>query len=181
MLSIEHSDKKIGNSYLELVGLVNSSNLSTKFFVREAVDDYFFRNLSYKALKARLDAFNDLNFYTSFKFAKISVLTEDRIDELYTEFRLRTNFFRKFKSFFNITTVLLNYYSKDNSKVEFAVKKSLIALWNRSKTLSEELRFLVPDNKSDGSLPVKKQFVQICCVYNLLTQFIKEMVGHGKF
>lgn len=90
MLSIERSDKKIGSSYQELIGLVEGSEISTKYFVREVLDDYFFRNLSFKALKARLDAFQDLNFFTSFKFTEITVLTEERIDTLYDDIRSRS-------------------------------------------------------------------------------------------
>ena len=180
MLSIERSDKKIGISYQKIIGLVENSEIATKHLVREVLDDYFFRNLSFKALKSRLDAFHDLNFYASFKFAEITVLTEGKIDALYADVRLRTNFFRKFASFFNVTIVLLNHYSRANSKVEPAVKKSLTALRNRSNFLSKELRTIVIDEENDKTLVVKKQFVKICCVFNLLSKFIKELVEHSK-
>ena len=85
MISIERSDKKIGSLYQGVFGLVEGSGISTKNLVRDALDDYFFRNLSFKALKARLDAFHDLNFYSSFKFTEISALTLERIDHLYAD------------------------------------------------------------------------------------------------
>jgi len=176
MLSIERSDKEIGIAYQELIKLVKNSDISTKHFVREVVDDYFFRNLSFKALKSRLDAFHDLNFYSSFKFTEITVLTAKRIDNLYSNIKLRTNFFRKFASFFNVTTVLLNHYSKDTFKIGPSVKKSLITLRNRIKILSQELRVIEISDKNDKSLLVKKQFVKICCVFNALSKFIKELI-----
>ena len=180
MLSVERSNKEIGNSYQELINLVEFSEISTKHFVKEVLDDYFFRNLSFKALKARLDAFHDLNFYASFKFAEITILTEERIDALYNNIRSRTYFFRKFTSFFNVTIVLLNHYSRANSEIEPAVKKSLTTLQIRSKVLSKELEAIVIDEKSDKQLFVKKQFVKICCVFNVLSKFIKELVEHSK-
>ncbi len=176
MLSIERSDKEIGIAYQELIELVKNSDISTKHFVREVVDDYFFRNLSFKALKSRLDAFHDLNFYSSFKFTEITVLTAKRIDNLYSNIKLRTNFFRKFASFFNMTTVLLNHYSKDTFKIGLSVKKSLTTLRNRIKILSQELRVIEISDKNDKSLLVKKQFVKICCVFNALSKFIKELI-----
>ena len=176
MLSIERSDKEIGIAYQELIELVKNSDISTKHFVREVVDDYFFRNLSFKTLKSRLDAFHDLNFYSSFKFTEITVLTAKRIDNLYSNIKLRTNFFRKFASFFNMTTVLLNHYSKDTFKIGLSVKKSLTTLRNRIKILSQELRVIEISDKNDKSLLVKKQFVKICCVFNALSKFIKELI-----
>ena len=176
MLSIERSDKEIGIAYQELIELVKNSDISTKHFLREVVDDYFFRNLSFKALKSRLDAFHDLNFYSSFKFTEITVLTAKRIDNLYSNIKLRTNFFRKFASFFNVTTVLLNHYSKDTFKIGPSVKKSLITLRNRIKILSQEFRVIEISDKNDKSLLVKKQFVKICCVFNALSKFIKELI-----
>ena len=180
MLSIERSDRRIGNSYQELIGLVEGSEISTKNFVREVLDDYFFRNLSFKALKTRLDAFHDLNFYASFKFTEIMALTPERIDNLYSNIRSRTRFFRKFTSFFNVALVLLTHYSRDNSKIEPIVKKSLTTLRERSKALSGELRSVVLSEKRDRKLLVKKQFVQICCIFNLLSKFITELIELSK-
>ena len=179
MLSIERSDKKIGKSYQEIIGLVEESNFSTKYFVREALDDYFFRNLSFKTLKARLDAYHDLNFHASFKFTEVTVLTPERIDVIYENIRARTAFFRKFASYFNVATVVLTYYSKDRSNLKIGVKKSLITLWSRIKGLSVELGNITLDDKEDRALRIKKQFVQICCVFNELSKFIKEVIEFG--
>jgi len=176
MLSIERSDKRIGNSYQEVIGLVESSAISTKKFVREVVDDYFFRNISFKALKARLDAFHDLNFYANFKFTEVTTLTDERIDALYSNIRERSIFFRKFASYFNVTMVLLTYYSQTNSKIGITVKKTLTTLWDGSKALSEELQFVVLSDKRDRTLTIKQQFVKICCIFNLLSKFIKELI-----
>lgn len=181
ILSIERSDRKIGSSYQELVELIHTSDISTKMFVREVVDDYFFRNLSYKALKTRLDAFHDLNFHAQFKFAGKFILTKEKIDEFYKDFRLRTNFFRKFKSFFNATTVLLNYYSRATSKIDSSTEKCLIALRNRCETLTKELKSIVIEENKDKKLLVKRQFVKICCVFNVLSKFVLEVVEHPKF
>ena len=180
MLSIERSDSRIGKSYQEVIGLIEGSAISTKNFVREVVDDFFFRNLSFKALKARLDAFHDLNFYASFKFTDITVLTGERIDALYSNIKSRTRFFRKFASYFNVTMVLLTYYSLTNSTIEPIFKKNLATLWEGSKVLSEELRLVVLGDKKDRTLMIKKQFVQICCIFNLLSKFIKELIKLSK-
>jgi hypothetical protein len=76
--------------------------------------------------------------------------------------------------------VLLTHYSRDNSKIESNVKKSLTTLWERSKILSGELRCVELGEKSDRLLLVKKQFVQICCIFNLLSKFIKEWIELSK-
>ena len=176
MLSIERSDRRIGKAYQEVIELVESSEISTKYFVRESLDDYFFRNLSFKTLKARLDAYHDLNFYASFKFTEITALTCERIDALYSNIRERTMFFRKFASYFNVATVLLTYYSRESSKIGLTVRKSLTTLRNGSKALSKEIQHIILNDKEDRTLKVKKQFVQICCVFNLLSKFIKELI-----
>ena len=181
LLSIERSNKKIGKFYQDLIELVNNSNVSTKRFVKELIDDYFFRNLSYKALKTQLDGFHDLNFHAQFKFADKTFLTPEKIDELYEDFRLRTNFFRKFKSFFNATTVMLNYYSRRTSPIDSSETKSLISLRNRSELLSEELKAIVVEEKKNKSLLVQQQFVKICCMFNVISKFVTEVVEHPKF
>jgi len=180
MLTIEHSDRRIGSSYQEVIGLVEGSEISTKTFVKEALDGYFFRNLSFKALKARLDAFHDLNFYASFKVTEIVILTPERIDNLYSNIRSRNMFFRKFASFFNVAIVMLTHYFRDNSKIEPSVKKSLNSLRERSKILSGELGLIKIAEKGDRTLLVKKQFVQICCIFNLLSKFNKELIELSK-
>jgi hypothetical protein len=180
MISIERSDKQIGSSYQEVVGLVENSVLSTKSFVREALDDYFFRNLSFKALKAQLDAYHDLNFYASFKFTEIAVLTPERIDNLYSDLRSRKMFFRKFTSFFNVAIVFLTHCSRDNSKIDPSVTKSLVVLWKKANRLSEELKTLKLEDEKNRTVLVKKSFVQICCMYNLLSKFIKELIERAK-
>ncbi len=181
MLSIERSDRRIGKTYQEIIELVESSEISTKYFVRESLDDYFFRNLSFKTLKARLDAYHDLNFYASFKFTEITELTCERIDALYSNIRERNMFFRKFASYFNIATVLVTYYSRDRSKIGLTVKKALTTLREGSKALSKQMRSIILVDKEDKKLKVKKQFVQVCCVFNALSEFIKELIDLTRF
>ncbi len=65
--------------------------------------------------------------------------------------------------------------------IDPVVKKILITLWGRSKFLSEELQSVILGEKKDRSFMVKKQFVQICCVFNLLSKFIKDVIEISKF
>ena len=180
MLSIERSDRKIGVSYQEIVELIDRSKIKTKKYAREVIDDYFFRNLSFKALKARLDAFHDVDFYASFKFTELAPLAPERIEHLFSNFRERNLFFRKFSSFFNATLVLLGQYSRDESIINPKARQSLENLSNRARFLNEKVGLLKLANKKDKKLVVKKNFVQISCLFNLLSQFLQEAIGRAK-
>jgi len=180
LLSLERSDRKIGTSYQEIVALIDKSKVKTKKFVREVIDDYFFRNLSFRALKARLDAFHDLDFYASFKFAELTVLSPERFERLFSNFRERNAFFRKFRSFFNATLVLLGQYSREGSIIAPKTRRSLENLSNRAWFLSEKVDLLKLANNKDIKLVVKKNFVQISCLFNLLSKFLQEAIGRAK-
>lgn len=180
LLSLERSDRKIGDSYQEIVELINKSKVKTKKLAKEAIDDYFFRSLSFKALKARLDAFHDIDFYASFKFAELTPLSPERFEHLFSNFRERNMFFRKFSSFFNATLVLLGQFSRDGSKITPKVRQSLENLSKRAKFLNEEVNLLKVANKKDKKLAVKKDFVQISCLFNLLSSFLQEVLGRAK-
>jgi len=177
MLSIERSDNKIGISYQEITELIDNSEVNTKRFVKEVVDDYFFRNISFKTLKARLDAFHDLDFYTNFKFTEITALTPERINHLFSNIRERNMFFHKFSSFFNISLVLLSYYAKRESRIEPRLRQSIEGLTKRARALNQEVSSIMLARANDKKLIVKKNFAQIVCLFNILSNFIKEVVG----
>jgi len=181
MLSVERSDNKIGTSYQDIIELIDHSKIKTKKYAREVVEDYFFRNISFKTLKARLDAFHDLDFHTSFKFAEITKLSPERINHLFSNIRERNMFFRKFVSFFNISLVLLSYYAKKESRIEPHVRKSLEDLVKTVRALNQEVILIKLAKENDKKLIVKKNFVQIACLFNVLSKFIKELVVSDKF
>ena len=177
MLSIERSDNKIGTSYQEIAELIDHSEVNTKKFAKEVVDDYFFRNISFKTLKARLDAFHDLDFYTSFKFTEITALSPERINHLFSNIRDRNMFFHKFTSFFNISLVLLSYYAKRESRIEPRLRQSIEGLTKKARALNQEVTSIKLAKNNDKKLIVKKTFAQIVCLFNILSNFIKEVVG----
>jgi len=176
MISIERKDKTIGTSYQEIAELIDNSQVKTKKYVKEVIDDYFFRNIGFKTLKARLDAFHDLDFHASFKFTEITTLSPERINQLYSNIRERNNFFRRFISFFNITIVLLSHQAKGKSKIEPKVKESLEFLFMRAQALNQEVKLMKLAKKNDKKLIVKRDFVQIACLFNILSNFIEESV-----
>jgi len=180
MLSLERSDRKIGVSYQEIVELIDKSKVKTKKLAREAIDDYFFRSLSFRALKARLDAFRDLDFYAGFKFAELAALPPERFERLFSNFRERNLFFRKFTSFFNAALVLLGQYSRDESRITPNVRQSLELLSKRARLLNEKVNLLKLAKEKDKKLMVKKNFVQISCLFNLLSKFLQEAIGRAK-
>jgi len=180
MLSLERSDRKIGISYQEIVELIDKSKVKTKKFAREVIDDYFFRNLSFKALKARLDAFHDLDFYASFKFTDLAALPPERFERLFSNFRERNLFFRKFASFFNATLVLLGQYSREESRITPNARQSLELLSKRARLLNENVNLIKLAKEKEKKLMVKKDFVQISCLFNLLSKFLQEVIGRAK-
>jgi len=176
MVSIEKSDKTIGTSYQEIAKLIDNSNIKTKEHVKEVVNDYFFRSIGFKTLKTRLDAFHDLDFHASFKFTEITSISPERINELYSNIRERNSFFRKFLSYFNITIVLLSHFSKNSSKITTDTKQSLALLHERSGLLKEEVKLIKLAKKDDKKLILKRNFVQLACLFNIISNFIREAV-----
>ena len=90
-------------------------------------------------------------------------------------------FFRKFVSFFNISLVLLSYYAKKESRIEPHVRKSLEVLVKTVRALNQEVSLIKLAKENDKKLIVKKNFVQIACLFNELSKFIKELVVSDKF
>lgn len=89
-------------------------------------------------------------------------------------------FFRKFTSFFNINVVLLSYYAKKEHRIEPHVRESLEALCKRARALKQEVTSIKLAKENDKKLIVKKNFVQITCLFNVLSNFIKEVIGRDK-
>ena len=54
MFSIERADRSIGTSYQEIADLIDNSQVKTKKYVKEVVDDYFFRNIGFLIKLLRL-------------------------------------------------------------------------------------------------------------------------------
>jgi len=86
-------------------------------------------------------------------------------------------FFRKFTSFFNIAIVLLSYYARKESRVKTGVRISIEDLVKRTRALHQEVSSLKIVKKNEKKLIIKKNFTQIVCLFNILSNFIKEVVG----
>ena len=171
LLSMNRNDKDIGKLYQKIISTINNSSVRTKKYVREVIDEYFFQKSSYNSIKARLDAWHDLEFYYLFKNDELSLISSEKIELfLNTPFE-RKRLFKKYTSIFNISLVLLIEISKDNLKIKSNTELALKKLYMRLKLLLREVNLLQSHNKDDKKFRGDLKIIQLACMYNILVKF----------
>jgi len=175
LLTINRSDKDIGLKYQNVMSIIKESSIRTKFYAKQVVDDYFFRNNSYKTVKIKLDAFHDLEFFYRFKWDEINCFNSGKAADLLIEDRERSNFLRKFITFFNIAQVLLIYYGKDRAALNARKKEALYRFYTRMNLLQKESTLLISKGDADIRWLFRKDIALLVYLLNVFIRFLKDL------
>lgn len=175
LLSINLNDKNIGEIYQKLVTILERSSIRTKANVMEILDDYFFQKSSYSSIKARLDAFQQLEFYYLLKSSELSLVTAEKFEHIHKTSPDRKNFHRKFLNFFNITLVLLVGLAKNNLQIKSNIDLALKKLYIRLELLLREVNLMKSNNRNDKNYRDQLKIIQIACIYNIIIKFFRNL------
>ena len=163
------------NETTKLESLFERTKIKTNKQVKEIVNLFFFQNISYKALKVKLSALRDLEFFFRFKKDQIIQVTPEQIDYYYENFRERRYFFRKFSSFLNITLILLGHYFQNHDHLKSFEQKALEQLYHRLMFFIEEITVLGGKKSSGKEEEIRLHYTQIACIFNILVYFLREL------
>ena len=159
--------------------IVDNSEVHMKMYIRQCLDDYFFRHISYSTFESKLRAFRDLEFFYRFKPTELRNFRLKEIlnlmkTELDNENFLRRMFFRKFLTFFNVVQVLISYFLRDNElpdEMLNVIKK----LYSRLAGFENEINSTNRTNEKEEKISIQVKLIKIAVLYNIFIKFIKEL------
>ncbi len=170
-----------GQTYQKIRKIIDDSTLKMKELVQKTVDSFFFQRRSFNSLKHKLDAYRDLEFFYRFKFEEIREIHPDRITLYFEEEQERRNFLRKFKTFFNITLVLINDIVENAENIAPKQKQALFRMYVRLFLLDRIFKSFESERNEDYKLHTENKFIQIICVFNIFVKFVREQLRAYKF
>jgi len=170
-----------GHIYQKARKIIDDSSIKMKKFVQKIVDSFFFHTMSYNSLKHKLDAFRDLEFFYRFKFEEIREIHPDRIMLYFEDQKERANFLRKFKTFFNITLVLINDTLEKRENLTSKQKLALFRLYTRLFLLNKIFTSFDIEIKEEYKFQIQSNLIHILCLFNIFVKFVREQFRAQKF
>lgn len=179
LLNAEHLDGNIGNIYFQLRRIISQSVIKTKKLVKKAIDNYFFAKTSYQTIKHRLDAYRDLEFFYCFKFEDLKEVRPHNLHLFLDHKQEQKEFLRKFRTLFNIATVLFNGLFED--MIGYQLKdilqskklKPFLHMYIRLKILRTIFQNATVIDPANVVFQTQLNLIRYAVLFNILVKFVR--------